>query len=520
MPKENQFTNILEINGLKKSFPGVQALKEVDFSIRKGEIHGLIGENGAGKSTLIKIISGALRRDSGTILYENKNYTAVSSTEALQKGIATVYQELSLCENMSVSENLLINRHPKNGLVIDFKALSKKTLEYLEQFGLEVSPNEIVQNLPLAVRAQIEILRALSYKPKLLILDEPTGSLSRNQAKRLFELLCNLKDKGTSILYISHNIDEVIEICDRVTVLRDGVRVNTFNSDEVTEEQLANQMVGRKLDTMYPHRKSIRSKEVILRVQNLSDGELFNDISFDLRQGEILGVAGLVGSGRTELALTIFGYRNMKNGKILIHDKPVTIKNPKDAIRNRIAYLPEDRHLLGLFLPFTVANNLLSNNLEIFSRSGFIDNKKLISLTNSYIKDLEIKASGPHQVVDNLSGGNQQKALLAKWIGVKPEILIIDEPIRGIDVGTKKAIHELLRKLANNGMSIIMISSELPEIIGMSDRIMIMDQKSVVDVIENNNITEEYIMQAIVNFKKGKNNFEQSKNVRNVEISN
>ncbi len=521
MSKQNQFTNILEITGLSKSFPGVQALKEVDFSIRQGEIHGLIGENGAGKSTLIKIISGALKRDSGTILYENSHYTAMNSTEALHRGIATVYQELSLCENMSVAENLLINRHPKKGFVIDFEALFKKTMEYLEQFDLQVSPNEIVQNLPLAVRAQIEILRALSYDPKLLILDEPTGALSGYHVIRLFELLSNLKHQGTSILYISHNINEVLEICDRVTVLRDGVRVNTVDSEEITEEKLANQMVGRKLDTMYPDRKSIPSSEIILSVQNLSDGELFQNISFDLRRGEILGVAGLVGSGRTELALTIFGYRKITDGKILIHDKPVIINTPKDAIKNRIAYLPEDRHLLGLFLSFTVANNLLSNNLEHFSRKGFIDNKTLISLTNDYIKDLEIKAFGPQQIVDNLSGGNQQKTLFAKWIEVNPEILIIDEPIRGIDVGTKKAIHELLRKLANDGMSIIMISSELPEILGMSDRIMIMDRKRIVEIIENNrSITEEYIIQAIVNFKKGKNNFEYAKNIRNVEINN
>lgn len=517
MSKQNQFENILEINGLGKSFPGVQALDNVDLSICNGEIHGLIGENGAGKSTLIKIISGALRKDTGTIRFEDNDYNAINSTEALHKGIATVYQELSLCENMNVAENLLINRHPRKGFLIDYKELFKKTMEYLEQFGLQVSPNDKVQNLSLAERAQIEILRAISYNPKLLILDEPTGALSGYLINRLFELLFNLKRQGTSILYISHNINEVLKICDRVTVLRDGVRVNTVTSNEITEEKLANQMVGRKLNTMYPERESIPSSEVVLNVQNLSDGELFNDISFDLKRGEILGVAGLVGSGRTELALTIFGYRKIVDGHILIHDKPIMIKTPKDAIRNGIAYLPEDRHLLGLFLPFTIANNLLSNNLENFSRNGIVDNKKLTSLTTDYIKNLQIKAFGPQQIVDNLSGGNQQKTLLAKWIKVNPEILIIDEPIRGIDVGTKKAIHELLRKLAHGGMSIIMISSELSEILGMSDRIMIMDRGRIVDIVENKKtITEEYIMQAIVNFKKGKNNFEQTKNSRNV----
>lgn len=514
MSNKNQCTNILEITDLSKSFPGVQALNKVDFSICKGEIHGLIGENGAGKSTLIKIISGALKRDSGTILYEHSNYTANNSTEALQKGIATVYQELSLCQNMSVSENLLINRHPKKGFTIDFKSLYKKTIEYLEQFGLQISPNEIVQSLPLSTRAQIEILRALSYNPKLLILDEPTGALSAHQAKKLFELLNNLKNQGASILYISHNINEILELCDRITVLRDGIRVNTFNSNEVTEEKLASQMVGRNLNTLYPDRNSIFPSEVVLSVKNLSDGELFSNISFDVRKGEILGVAGLVGSGRTELALTIFGYRNIVSGEILINGKPVIIKKPKDAIRNRIAYLPEDRHLLGLFLSFNMANNLLSNNLERFSCRSFIDNKKLVSSTRYYIKYLQIKASGPDQIVGLLSGGNQQKTLLAKWIGVNPEVLIIDEPIRGIDVGTKKAVHELLRELANKGMSIIMISSELPEILGMSDRIMIMDRKCIIDITKNDHsVTEEYIMNTIVNFKKGKNNFEKSKSI-------
>jgi len=521
MSKQNQFENILEINSLSKSFPGVQALNNVDFSIRKGEIHGLIGENGAGKSTLIKIISGALRKDTGIIRFENNDYNAINSTEALNKGIATVYQELSLCENMNVAENLLINRHPRKGFVIDYKGLFKKTVEYLEKFGLQVSPNDKVQNLSLAERAQVEILRAISHNPKLLILDEPTGALSGYLVDRLFELLSNLKRQGKSILYISHNISEVLEICDRVTVLRDGVKISTLVSNETTEDKLANQMVGRNLKGMYPERESIPKSEVILKVQNLSDGEIFNNISFDLRRGEILGIAGLVGSGRTELALTIFGYRKITDGNILIHNKPVVIKNPKDAIKNGIAYLPEDRHLLGLFIPFTIANNLLSNNLENFSHNGILDNNKLTSLTTDYIKNLQIKAFGPQQIVGNLSGGNQQKTLFAKWIEVNPEILIIDEPIRGIDVGTKRAIHELLRKLAHGGMSIIMISSELPEILGMSDRIMIMDRGCIVDIVENKkNITEEYIIKAIMNFKKGKNNFEQAENSRNVKTSN
>ncbi|MHB8278876.1 MAG: sugar ABC transporter ATP-binding protein [Candidatus Humimicrobiaceae bacterium] len=510
MSKWNQFENILEINSLSKYFPGVQALTNVDFSIRRGEIHGLIGENGAGKSTLIKIIGGVLRKDTGVIRFENKDYNPLNSTEALHKGIATVYQELSLCENMNVAENLLINRHPRKGFIIDYSALFKKTMEYLEQFGLKVSPSEKVQNLCLAEREQIEILRAISYNPKLLILDEPTEPLSKPLIDRFFELLSDLKRQGVSILYISHNITEILKICDRVTVLRDGAKISTVDVNEITIDKLANLMVGRDLGEMYPERASISTNETILKVQDLSSGETIKDISFDLKRGEILGIAGLVGSGRTDLALTIFGYREITAGKILIHGKQVVIKTPKDAIRYGIAYLSEDRRLFGLFLPFTIVENLLSNNLKSFSRHGFVDNKKLTSVAFDYIKNLKIKASGPQQIVGNLSGGNQQKTLLAKWLMANPEILIFDEPTRGIDVFTKKVIHELLRKLVRDGMSIIMISSELHEILGMSDRIMIMDRGCVVDILENKkDITEEYIMNAIVNYKKGRNKDEQ-----------
>lgn len=506
MQNTKELINILEITSLSKYFPGVQALNKVDFSIRCGEIHGLIGENGAGKSTLIKIISGSLTKDEGKMRFNNQDYEPLNPTDALQKGISTVYQELSLCENMNVAENLLINRHPKRGFIINYNALYELSLEYLKQFDLPVSPNDKVEDLSLAQRELVEILRAISYNPQLLILDEPTEPLSKLYVERLFKRLNELKDGGTSILYISHNISEVLQICDRITILRDGKKITTVNANEVTEEELASQMVGRDIGDIYPGVKSTPKEETILKVKNLASGKIVKDVNFELKRGEILGVAGLIGSGRTDMALAIFGYRKITSGMILIHDKLVHIRTPQDAIQHKIAYLPEDRHLLGLFLSYSIAENLLSNNLKNCSNYGLVDYKKLNKLTLEYIKELNIKCSGPQQIVNNLSGGNQQKTMLAKWLAIKPEILIFDEPTRGIDVGAKKAIHELLRKFIFEGMSIIMISSDLPEILKMSDRVMIMDKGYTVGVLKNDDsVTEEYIMNTIMSFKKGKN---------------
>lgn len=502
----NGTTNILEVKQVSKYFPGVQALNNVDFSIAQGEIHGLIGENGAGKSTLIKIISGSLPRDGGQMYFDGQDYNPKDSNQALSRGIATVYQELSLCENMNVAENLLINRHPKRGFLIDFKKLNDLTLNYLKKFELKISPNNKVEELPLAQRELVEILRALSYQPKLLILDEPSEPLSKADTDKLFSLLYDIRDKGTSILYISHNIAEVMEISDRITILRDGEKVKTVQPTDISENELSNLMVGRDIGDIYSGVKTKPQEEIVLEVQDLSSGERVRNANFKLRKGEIFGIAGLVGAGRTDLALTIFGYRKITSGQILVNGQPAVIKSPRDAMKHKIAYLSEDRHLLGLFLPYTISENLLSNNLKQFSRYNLLDIRKLNYVTQQYIEDLNIKCSGVNQRVNNLSGGNQQKTMVAKWMATEPEILIFDEPTRGIDVGAKKAIHELLREIAGEGRSIIMISSELPEVLRMSDRIMIMDRGYTVDIVENSDsITEEYIMNAIMNFKKGRN---------------
>ena len=506
---EWELETVLEIRSLSKRFPGVQALDRVDLEIRRGEIHGLIGENGAGKSTLIKIIAGAYRKDSGDILFDNAPYNPPTPTYALGHGIAVVYQELSMCENMSIAENLFINRPPTLPVLewIDRRKLYEKTTEFLAKFDLDLSPTTKVNELALAVKEQVEILRALSYQPKLLILDEPTGPFSRPLAQRLFELMASVKEQGVSILYISHNIGEVLGTCDRVTVLRDGAKVATLGCSEIDEERLSGMMVGRKLGLMFPARGERPSEGTpALRVEGLGVRGLFQDVSFHLCRGEVLGVTGLIGARRTEMALTLFGAIRRTAGRIFLDGHEVNARSPADAMARGIAYLPEDRRLFGLFLEFGIDYNLLSIDLGRFSRYGLILRHRLQSTTQEYMEKLQIRASGPDQVVGTLSGGNQQKTLLAKWILRNPQVLIIDEPTRGIDIGAKQAIHELIRSLARRGMGVMMISSELPEVIGMSDRILIMDRGQVVDIVENTHtVTEEYIMNAIMQFRRGGN---------------
>lgn len=501
--------SLFDIKGLSKRFPGVQALSEVDLDIRKGEIHGLIGENGAGKSTLIKAIAGAHIKDSGEMTFEGRPFAPHNPTEALRQGIAIVYQELSLCGNMSVAENIYINRHPVRSVlrVIDRKELRELTRNALSQFGLEVSHAERVSNLSLAVQEQIEILKALSYDPQLLILDEPTGPLSRPLVERLFELMRSMRERGASILYISHNMGEVLEICDRITVLRDGERVGQVLAAESTEEQLARMMVGRALGQMYPDRGTVSVGDVVLEVENLTRPGVFEDVSFELRRGELLGVAGLIGAGRTDVAMTIFGALSKIAGTIRVDGDEVRIDSPRDAIREGVAYLPEDRKSLGLFLDFSIAENLLSVRIKKFARWGIVDMKALAADTGRIMDQLQIRARGTDQVVQYLSGGNQQKTLFAKWVTLNPRILLIDEPTRGIDVGAKQAIHQILRNMANEGIGVMMISSELSEVLGMSDRIMIMDRGRVVDIVANDeSVTEESIMQAIVQSRRGGTN--------------
>ncbi len=499
--------SLLTLKNIKKTFPGVKALKGVSFSVNKGEIIGIVGENGAGKSTLIKTIGGAIDIDEGEIILNGVEQKFSSPNDALNKGISVVHQELSLCENLSVRENLFVkdlkNKNRRMTLhKIDFEKQTREAAKLLELFELNLDPAAVVGDLSLAEREQIEILRAIAYNPKLMILDEPTGPLSIPVVQKLFKLLGQLKNEGISILYISHEISEIVELCDQVVILRDGEFIDKLQKEEMREDKIAGLMVGRELGTMFPEKKIQIKDEAVLELENFSNRECFSNINFKLRKGEILGISGLIGAGRTELALAIFGALPHSAGRILLNGKEVKIKNPKKAMELGIGYLTEDRKKLGLFLSFSIEENMLSIDVNRYSRNRIVKNDLLKRKVDEFVKLFDIKASNGRILVGTLSGGNQQKILLAKTVSIEPDILIVDEPTRGIDIGAKKAIHQHLQNIADQGKSIILISSEMTEVLGMSDRILVMDNGKTVQLIDNDDsVTQESIMASIVDFK-------------------
>lgn len=497
----------MKLEGISKSFPGVRALNDVSFELPRGEIIGLVGENGAGKSTLIKIIGGAYHPDEGKITYKGKEVRFSNPNQALKDGITVVYQELSLCENLSISENIgmeyLKNEAGKISLkLVDRDGQRRISSELFRMFGLDLDTHTTVKNISLAQQEQVEIMRAIALDPDLLILDEPTGPLSWTLVEKLFSILRRLRDQGTTILYISHEISEVISLCDRVVVLRDGRYITTLLQDEMEERKIANLMVGRELGTMFPEKGKGITEEKVLEVRGLSSPGNFQDINFFLRKGEILGISGLIGAGRTELALALYGVIKTGTGEIIVKDREERIKNPGEALRLGISYLTEDRKKLGLFLHFSILENLLSIDVRKYSKNNIIDMQKIRQTVREYFSRFSIKAKDENVKVLTLSGGNQQKILLSKIVSTDPEIMIIDEPTRGVDVGAKKSIHENIRSLTENGKSVILISSDMTEVIGMSDRIMIMDSGRLVDIIENDeSVGQELIMNKIVDFK-------------------
>jgi rhamnose transport system ATP-binding protein len=487
---------ILEVRNIYKSFTGAKPVLEgVNFNLKKGEIHALLGENGAGKSTLIKIISGVLQPDHGDILLKGKKVYFGNPMDAQKHGIAAVFQELALFPELSVAENIFIGHYKYRTLFrsIDWKDLYKEANSFLNSLGIEIDPKALVKDLSIAERQIVEIARVLSINPEILIMDEPTSSLTLEETQRLFNIVRSLKEKGTSIIFISHRLEEVFAIADRVTVLRDGQYIGTKNVAETSVDELIQMMVGRKLEDMYP-KVETKKGELLLKVDGLTRNGEFYDVSFELFEGKVLGIAGLVGSGRTEVAQTIFGIRSKDKGKIYIRGEEVNIKNPKDAISLGIVYVPEDRHQHGLLLPMDIVCNTTLPILESLANRGIIDRKEEEILTKKYFELLDIRASGIRQKVMSLSGGNQQKVVLAKWLATKPKILILDEPTRGIDVGAKVAIYQLINKLAQEGYGIILISSEMPEIIGMSDRIIIMHEGRIVGTISRREATQEKIL--------------------------
>ena len=488
----------LEAEGIRKAFPGVQALAEVSLQIRRGEIHAVVGENGAGKSTLMNILSGVYRADHGRIMLEGEEVRPSSPKDAYDLGISIVHQENSLCTNLSVAENVLVHRVPTQfGGLVDRKSLHEQTKEMLEVLCIDAGPQTVVRDLSVGQQQLVEIAKATACECKVLILDEPTSSLTDHEAGILFDRIRVMREQGTSVIYISHKLSEVFDLADRVTVLRDGRVVGVRALAETDVASIVRLMVGREISQLYPDRGERRGAPM-LQVRHLSRGERFQDVTFDLHRGEILGVAGLIGSGRTDMALSVFGASPTDGGEILIDGEPVDIESPVKAIDLGMAYLPEDRREEGLFLDMDVTANIISAHLGSFTSGSLMDAREAEAEAGGFAETLDIRTPSLEQKVLNLSGGNQQKVVVAKWLSTKPRILIVDEPTRGIDVGTKAEIHTLLRGLANEGVAILMISSELTEILGMSDRILVMHGGRVKGELSMDEASEDSVMSLAV----------------------
>jgi ribose transport system ATP-binding protein len=485
---------LLEAVGISKQFPGTLALDDVQLELQTGEIHAVVGENGAGKSTLMKILTGVITSDTGEIRFEDNPITPTTPREALELGIAIVHQELSLIPTLTVAENIYPGRLPTNMLgMVRYRELFKQSRQVLEKLNVSVDPHALVETLSIANRQLVEITKALSSDCKVLILDEPTSALTDHEADTLLGFLRRLAMDGVGIVYISHKIKEIFQVADRVTVLRDGKYVGTRKVSEVNVDDVLRMMVGRELGTMYPP-KSVEIGAPLMEIQNLRLPYLSAHNSFKLFKGEILGFAGLIGSGRSELMRAIFGVDPKAEGEILLNGEVVQIDSSQSAIRHGLGYLPEDRKVAGLFLDMSVKLNIEATVINEVSNGFFVIPQKERALAGHYVDQMNVSTPGIEQEVRRLSGGNQQKVLVAKWLAIKPKILIVDEPTRGIDVGAKKEIHFLLRSLASKGVGVIMISSELPEILGMSDRILVMHESAIVGEFNSTDATEENII--------------------------
>ena len=496
---------ILEFKNVTKKFPGITALDNVSFSIRRGEIHGICGENGAGKSTLMKILSGVYPWGTyeGQVIYDGQELklTSASIHQAVEEGIAIVYQELTLVPSITVGENIYLGKEPATNGIINWEKLYADTQKVLEKYLLDVPPRHVVRHLGVGKMQMTEIAKALAEDAKILILDEPTSALSEAEIEQLMEILRGLKKHGVTCIYISHKLDEFFQITDTVTVLRDGKTVITQPTETLNTETLVRNMVGREMKERFPEGNR-KPGEVILEVEDLHaldpqdpSYEILKGVSFDLRRGEILGIAGLMGSGRTELVMTLFGeYAKINHGKIKMDGKEITIHNSREAMRHGISLVPEDRKQHGLVLIESILRNISLANLNRFASFMRIDDMAELKESTDYAKSLAIKAPNLLAKADSLSGGNQQKVVIAKWLMSKPKVLIMDDPTRGIDVGTKYEIYKIMNDLAEQGMAIIMISSDLEEVLGMSDRIMVMCEDQSVRTLDISEATEEKVM--------------------------
>lgn len=458
---------ILKIIDVSKSFPGVKALNEVSIEIHRGVVHGIVGENGAGKSTLMKILSGVYQKDSGTIIFDGEDIKKTSPVQSMKSGLSIIYQELNLVNTMSVGENIFLGRFSEMG---GMRGTHAKAKELLKSIHCNIDTYKLVSELSVSEKQMVEITKALSFDSKLIIMDEPSSSLTNDEMKELVKIIHHLKEQGISIIYISHKLDEIFELCDVVTVMRDGNVIDTKPISEITRAEMIAKMVGRTIENEYPERPNCVG-ETLMEVRSINTNKLKN-ISFELKKGEILGFVGLVGAGRTEIVRAIFGADKVKGHQILIEGKPVNIRKPNDAKQAGIALVPEDRKLQGLVLPFPVESNISMASLDRITKFGFLDSSNEKEIAEKQVKALGVKTPSIKTKVKSLSGGNQQKCVVGRWMEINPRILILDEPTRGIDVGAKYEIYLLMKQIAESGGSIILISSELPEVLNMSNRVL------------------------------------------------
>ena len=485
----------LEMRGIVKRFPGVLALDHVNLSVRKGEVHALLGENGAGKSTLMKILSGAYSRDEGEILFDGQPVEIHSAQDAQRLNISTIYQELNLTEQLTVAENIFMGRQlMKNRFQVDWRRMYDEAQKLLDELGVNVNAHQLVKNLGVAQKQMVEVAKSLSINSRVLIMDEPTAPLTNREIDVLFDTIRMLKGRGVSIIYISHRLEEVMEICDRATIMRDGANVTELNVADTNLDEIIRYMVGRELKEKFP-RIHLEPGQERLRVEDIRAGKQVRGVSLSARGGEILGIAGLVGAGRTETARAIFGMDPKESGEIYVDGQKVAIDQPLDAIRAGIGFVTEDRKGEGLVLPLPISQNMTLATLDKFGSALHLNLGREKATVNDYIGKLNIKTPSMQQLARNLSGGNQQKVVLAKWLLSDSKVIIFDEPTRGIDVGAKIEVYNIINDLIRQGVAVIMISSELPEILGMSDRVAVMHQGEITGVFDNDGtLTQEKIL--------------------------
>ncbi len=501
--QESNMPYLLEMIGISKQFPGVQALDDVTLKVRPGSVHALMGENGAGKSTLMKCLFGIYHQDAGDIILDGVRVQIDTSRAALDKGIAMIHQELHPIPYRNVMDNIWLGRYPKKGIVVDEAEMYRRTQALLQDLDMTVDPHVQVKSLTVSTVQTIEIAKAISYYAKVIIMDEPTSSLTENEVAHLFKLIRRMRDRGAAIIYISHKIEEILEIADEVTIMRDGKGVGTWPSAELTNDLIISRMVGRDLTHRFPPRENVPG-DVLLSVTDFTspNPNSFQHVSFTLRKGEILGIGGLMGAQRTELLEAIYGLRETVSGTLALEGKMVAIDSPRTAMRNGMALLTEERRATGIFPMLSVMENIVVASLKAYaSRPLFmLDEKKRVDVSERSIQQLSIKTPSFHSLIKDLSGGNQQKALIARWLLTEPDILILDEPTRGIDVGAKYEIYTIIADLAKRGKSIIMISSEMPELLGMSDRILVMCEGRMTGILDGKSATQVEVMRLATQF--------------------